>query len=289
MNQPIHFFKKLLNKLNINWFQKEKQRNKSLEQRNLIFLKKEKISACFICSYPRSGNTWLRYLLADCLLQQKNYTTNTHLQIHPDKAIPDIQVHELSKIYKTYPFKPFYVKSHMDPLTLGLQENKNWKAIYIYRNPIDSLTSYFYFHTRYPELKPKINKGINCFVLDELPNWINHIRNATNSNFQKTNCYLIQYEDLHANSEKTLKHICDWLNLPLSIKDISNASEKSKFEKLRARELSFEKDTTRALFFRRGLVGEGKKELKKETISVIKTQTTSLLKKAAAKKNELGQ
>jgi len=285
VNKPIHFATKLLSKLNINWSQKENQSNESLEQKNLTFLKKEKITTCFICSYPRSGNTWLRYLLADCLLQQKNYTTNTHLRIHPDKAIPDIQVHELSKIYKAYPFKPFYVKSHMDPLTLGLQKNENWKAIYIYRNPIDSLTSYFYFHKRNPELKAKNNKGINRFVLDELPNWLNHVRNATNNKFQKTNLYLIQYEDLHANSEKTLKHICDWLNLPLSIKDIFNAAEKSKFEKLRAREVSFEKDTTRVLFFRKGLVGEGKKELKKDTISVIKTRTTSLLEKAAAKKN----
>jgi len=285
VNQPIHFLKKLLSKLNINWSQKENQGNKSLEQKNLIFLKKEKITTCFICSYPRSGNTWLRYLLTDCLLQQKKYTTNTHLEIHPDEVIPDIQAHELSKIYKAYPFKPFYVKSHIDPLTLGLQKNENWKAIYIYRNPIDSLTSYFYFHARYPELKAKNNKGINRFVLDELPNWINHVRNATNNKFRKTNCYLIQYEDFHANSEKNLKHICDWLNLPLSIKDIFNAAEKSKFEKLRAREVSFEKDTTRVLFFRKGLVGEGKKELKKDTISVIEAQTTSLLKKAAAKKN----
>ena len=285
MNQPIHFLTKLLDKLHTNWFQKKKQSKQSLEQRNLIFLKKKKVSTCFICSYPRSGNTWLRHLLTDCLLEQKNYTTNTHLQIHPDKVIPDIQVHELSKIYKAYPFKPFYIKSHMDPLALGLQENKNWKAIYIYRDPIDSLTSYFYFHTRYPELKPKINKGINCFISDELPNWINHVKNATHNNFQKTNFYLIQYEDLHANTEKTLKQICDWLSLPLSMKDISNASEKSKFEKLRAHELSIEKDPTRVLFFRKGLVGEGKKELKKDTISVIKRQTTSLLKKAAAKKN----
>lgn len=285
MNKPIHFVTKLLSKLNINWSQKENQSNESLEQKNLTFLKKEKITTCFICSYPRSGNTWLRYLLTDCLLQQKKYTTNTHLEINPDEAIPDIQVHELNKIYKAYPFKPFYVKSHMDPRTLGLQKNENWKAIYIYRNPIDSLTSYFYFHARYPELKPKINKGINRFVLDELPNWLNHVRNATNNKFQKTNLYLIQYEDLHANSEKTLKHICDWLNLPLSKKDIFNAAEKSKFEKLRAREVSFEKDTTRVLFFRKGLVGEGKKELKKDTTSVIETQTTSLLKKAAAKKN----
>ena len=43
----------------------------------------------FVSSFPRSGNTWIRYLLADVFLQRHGVATATELPVHPDRIVPD--------------------------------------------------------------------------------------------------------------------------------------------------------------------------------------------------------
>ena len=42
----------------------------------------------FISSFPRSGNTWMRFLLSDVLLQKHNVKTTTNLPVDPNDLIP---------------------------------------------------------------------------------------------------------------------------------------------------------------------------------------------------------
>ena len=51
-----------------------------------------------IASYPRSGNTWLRVLVSDIILQFHNFKTGTGLPIHEDRVIPDIYDQRLHEI-----------------------------------------------------------------------------------------------------------------------------------------------------------------------------------------------
>ena len=51
----------------------------------------------FVSSFPRSGNTWMRFLLADVLLQNHGMATSTELPVHPDKIVPDFYCHWIAR------------------------------------------------------------------------------------------------------------------------------------------------------------------------------------------------
>ena len=52
----------------------------------------------FISSFPRSGNTWVRFLLSDIFLQRAGRATATVLPVHPDRLIPDIYCNLVSEV-----------------------------------------------------------------------------------------------------------------------------------------------------------------------------------------------
>src|SRR5208282_528963 len=43
----------------------------------------------FVTSFPRSGNTWMRFLLSDIFLQNHGIETATDLKVQPDGIIAD--------------------------------------------------------------------------------------------------------------------------------------------------------------------------------------------------------
>src|SRR5262250_812152 len=89
----------------------------------------------FIVSYPKSGNTWTRFLIANLLYPEK----------HPDFSninlvIPDPEA--LSKRTLAKLPRPRILKSHQyfDPRYL--------RIIYVVRDPRDVLLSQYHFHMK---------------------------------------------------------------------------------------------------------------------------------------------
>lgn len=78
----------------------------------------------FVSSYPRSGNTWVRNLLSDILLQKSNFQTNTNLPIHPDKIIPDIYANLISDREFSTEDYGLFVKTHENYYNL----QKTWES-----------------------------------------------------------------------------------------------------------------------------------------------------------------
>src|SRR6266571_7009288 len=105
----------------------------------------------FIVSYPKSGNTWTRFLIANLIYREK----------HPDfsninELIPDPEV-LAKRILDRLP-RPRYIKSHQyfDP--------RYPKVLYIVRDPRDVALSYYQFHRKYGFIKD--DHPIGQFVTD---------------------------------------------------------------------------------------------------------------------------
>lgn len=88
----------------------------------------------WLVSYPRSGNTWLRFLLANLLYSDEDVN---HISV--DRLIPDIR--ELKQWDKLGVKNPSYVKSH----NVWQDEFSNSKVIYMYRDVRDVALSYYHF------------------------------------------------------------------------------------------------------------------------------------------------
>lgn len=88
----------------------------------------------FIVSYPRSGNTWMRFLIGNLVHGEAVTFSNI------EKIIPDIYMHS-RKYLKNIP-RPRILKSH-EYLDLRYR-----KVIYIVRDPRDVALSSYYFHLK---------------------------------------------------------------------------------------------------------------------------------------------
>lgn len=119
----------------------------------------------WLASYPRSGNTWLRFILSSLFFDFQDFENKWNMT----RIIPDIHVDEPKKILsapslnldnkiknislcKTHNTKPTNIKSRFK-----LQQLKTVGFLYIYRHPLDVLLSAINF---------SYYKKINTFFLD---------------------------------------------------------------------------------------------------------------------------
>lgn len=253
-------------------------RNKILKLANYIVRQpldnSLKPSDILIASYPRSGNTWLRLLISDIILQINGVKTETQLPIHQDKIIPDLHKNDINFVDENIKLKFRLIKSHnhFDPTPQ--------KTIYLFRDPADSLCSYYYFHKRYNHLKSKVNDGIDIFSLKNIQDWIAHIHSYINAkNELNHDIFFISYESLKRNPFASLKSIANFLGLKYEDSHLNIAIENHNFSRHHNRENL--PPSLNEKFFRKGNIGEGEKELKKSTYYAIKKYAYPLYFKAS--------
>src|SRR5260370_2326170 len=93
----------------------------------------------FVVSYPRSGNTWTRFLIANLVFPSESVTfTNI------ERLIPDTSS-QSNRALKRTP-RPRIIKSHeyFDP--------RYRRVLYIVRDPRDLVLSYYNFQRKYRQI-----------------------------------------------------------------------------------------------------------------------------------------
>src|SRR3981189_2900810 len=111
----------------------------------------------FIVSYPRSGNTWTRFLVANLVHPEQSVTF-----VNIERLIPDCEAMS-SRYVKRVP-RPRIIKSHeyFDP--------RYKKVIYIVRDPRDVALSYYDFSRKYRHIEDSypLEQYIGDFVTGRL-------------------------------------------------------------------------------------------------------------------------
>ncbi len=211
----------------------------------------------FLVSYPKSGNTWLRFLLANTLVPNDEKITLLNI----GEYVPDIHVPAQWKtitnhqsLFNSLAYK--FVKTH-DPFSLYY---RNKKVIYLVRDGRDVLTSYYhYLVTR--------KNGVSLSGLIEGDNtfgdWGGHVMSWENGKCKEK--ILIHYEDLLADPVHELERLCDFLEWQPNHDVILRAVEKSSFQHLRSLEEKYgglhsvtQSGGRKSAFFRKGETGDWK-------------------------------
>ncbi|MEM6611692.1 MAG: sulfotransferase domain-containing protein [Cyanobacteria bacterium P01_C01_bin.72] len=185
----------------------------------------------FLVSYPKSGNTWMRFLIGNLMYPEVDITfTNIN------KIIPDIYLtsnRELRQIAR-----PRIIKSHeyFDP--------RYQKVIFVVRDPRDvTLSSYFHAlkygliteTTSLEEFCHKFLLGQYYFVGESNPlgSWSENTGSWLGARKNDANFLLLRYEDFQTNIVEQLNKIAKFMSLQCSECDIARAIKCSSIDQMR--------------------------------------------------------
>jgi hypothetical protein len=262
----------------------------------------------FVSSFPRSGNTWVRYLLADVILQGQGIQTSTELPVQHNKIVPDIYCNWISRGDETTPDPGLFVKTHqvfdeLEERFLGASRAggsggasgggpfRNCKFIYLYRSPDDALVSLYHYFARQEHLKPKTACGIDAFCMGWLDGWENNISSYLRAAEEGAAVLFVPYELLLQYPVEVLGNLLHWLGVRHDNAEVQRAVSNMEFNKLQAVEArNLVKEEAHSMFsswkidpfayFRLGGKGSGRAELQPATVEQILEKTEQLVTRA---------
>ncbi len=176
----------------------------------------------FVVSYPKSGSTWMRFLLANLLFRSKaNF-------LIMERLIPDIYISS-KKDLSARP-SPRFLKSHeyFDPSYM--------RVIYIVRDPRDVACSYWHHQKKFGRIQS--NTSFEAFVdsfltgVDLFGTWSEHVGSWLGAREGDESFLLVKYEDLHQATRRVLEQVLEHVGLDFKQAEIERAISDSEFSRL---------------------------------------------------------
>ncbi len=179
----------------------------------------------FLVSFPKSGNTWSRFLLANLLHPEEPATfSNIH------RLIPD-PTGTTKRDFDRMP-RPRIIKSHecFDP--------RYPRVIYIVRDPRDVAVSQYHYHRKLMRISD--DSPIEHFVTRFLAgqtcphgSWGQNVASWLATSEQDPRFLLLRYEDMVEDTARELTKIVTFLGISASSEQIAQAVELSSAGRMR--------------------------------------------------------
>ena len=180
----------------------------------------------FLVSYPKSGNTWTRFLVANLVYPDQPVDFATINRLTPDPEA--LSVRQLAQMPR-----PRIIKSHQyfDP--------RYRRVIYIVRDPRDVVLSEYHFNIKrgmmgenYP-----IEKFVASFLQLNIEHtygtWAENVASWLYVRGSDPRFLLIRYEDLQADGMRELARIAQFLGIVPDPQRLTLALERSSADRMR--------------------------------------------------------
>uniref|UniRef100_A0A6N2K5D7 Sulfotransferase n=1 Tax=Salix viminalis TaxID=40686 RepID=A0A6N2K5D7_SALVM len=209
-----------------------------------------------LTSMPKSGTTWLK-ALAFSVVNRNIYsptespllTTPSHdlvrffeIDLYSKSQLPDLEQLPSPRIFSSH--------SHYETLPQSIRSSPGCKIVYICRNPLDQLVSYFHFSRKFKRenVKPlsSIDEGFDNVcrgIQSQGPFWDSVLGYWKASLERPDKVLFLKYEDLKDDITFNLKKLAEFLGLPFSEKEekegvIEEISRLCSFDNLRNLEVN---------------------------------------------------
>ena len=184
----------------------------------------------FIVSYPRSGNTWTRFLVANLLHLEEPATF-----LNIERWVPDSEA-QSSRYLKRIP-RPRVIKSHQ------YFDHRFKRVVYIVRDPRDVALSYYDFQRKYRQIHDEypLAEYVSDFVVGRLISadwgtWGENVGSWISARDGQPDFLVLRYEDMVANTERELGKIAALLGIDATPQIFSQTVQRSSAERLRSLE-----------------------------------------------------
>ena len=181
----------------------------------------------FLVSYPRSGNTWTRFLIANLVYPDKVVDFR-----NIEKLIPDANS-QSSRTLKSAP-PPRVIKTH------EYFDHRYPKTIYIVRDPRDVALSYYQFSRKYGHIDEKVSleNFVDDFVCGRLISadygtWGENVGSWMYARGHSRSFLLVRYEDMRQNPTTELTRISTFMGIRPDPVRLQRAIEQSSADHMR--------------------------------------------------------
>ena len=214
----------------------------------------------FIVSFPKSGNTWVRFLIANMLSEGETVTLK-----NINNYVPGIYNFR-KEIDKKEP--PRFIKSH------GTEFASFPKTVYIYRDYRDVVISYFYYLKGHGQFDGSLQEFVRSKQLrTPFGTWEEHLSEALKYRAKFPDQILfVGFDQLKNDTVHTVEKIAMFCGITPTI-SVEKVVQKCDFEALQAVEQKHGKvfETSKVDFFRSGELAQWKTELTEEDLVVLMT------------------
>lgn len=233
-------------------------------------------SDVFLCTYPKSGTTWLGFLLAQVL--------------KPDEAEPlDLKsfgkyVPDVNLLYTKRGSLARYADL-ADPrffLCHATHDAKLAKVVYVVRDPRDTMVSYWHYRKF---LSPDFNQSLGEYLAgtDHWPcDWDAHVAGWLLPR-RHPGLLLVKYEDLHRDAAAVLRGVLEFAGVEVSADRIAAAVEASGFDRMRAAEdrggVHGKAGDPNERFVRKGRVGGWRDELGNAELRILERKYGDVMRR----------
>jgi len=231
----------------------------------------------FLVSFPKSGNTWARFLIANLVHPNEKIDFS-----NVNRVIPGPEVTSNRDLMRVP--RPRIVKSHQyfDP--------RYKQVIYIARDPRDVVVSQYYFQRKrklvadgFPltEFVGKFIAGETCYY----GSWGEHVGSWLATRHGQPGFLLLRYEDMVADTARELTKVASFLSLSATPAVTAQAVQRSsadtmrQLEKAQAQLFTSTKDTRQDIpFVRAAKAGGWRSALPEESVARIEEAWGHLIK-----------
>jgi len=232
----------------------------------------------FIVSYPRSGNTWTRFLVANLLHPEEEVSFASI-----ERQVPDSEAQSRAQLRRVP--RPRFIKSHQ------YFHPRYRKVVYIVRDPRDVALSYYDFQRKYRHIEDAYPLAgfISDFVAGRMisASWGTWRENVGSWISARDGCgdfLLLRYEDMLADTLNQTTRLAGFLGLRPSEAVLQRAIERSAANHMRELEgtqgqqwVSTKGKRTDIPFVREATSGGWKTKLPKNSIAEIESAWGSLM------------
>ena len=225
----------------------------------------------FLVSFPKSGNTWTRFLIANLAFPNERVDFASIHQLVPDPYVT------YKRDFDRMPH-PRIIKSH------ECFEPRYPRAMYIVRDPRDVVISQYHYHRKCNKIEDgyPMEKFVARFLAgDTCPHgsWGESVTTWLTSRHNDPRFLLLRYEDLVADPRRELARVAKFMNIDADAERISKAVERSaadnmrKLEKAQSDKSSLTKDSRKDLSFVRAAKSGGwQKDLPAQYVAQIEAK-----------------
>ncbi len=180
----------------------------------------------FLTSYPRSGNTWTRFLVGNLVHVEEAVTF-----LNVERLVPDMYKHS-DHTLRTLP-RPRIMKSHevFDP--------RYKRIIYVVRDPRDVAVSNYHWEMKqqsvgesYP-IDKFVPRWMDGVYWGRLGNWNDHVTSWLSTREGKEGFLLLRYEDMLADPPREMAKVAGLLGVDRTPEQLNRAAELSSADRMR--------------------------------------------------------